>query len=211
MSVKKGWSKKHLAGLFARLRRGHERGQGMVEYALLVALIAIVVIAALAILGQSLYTTFYGITEALQLRCGQAGVETFRSYAGEGSQNPPAKLSLRQPTDGTITQRYWFCHKGWDIAADEGTPVRAVAPGTVKFAGWSTQGYGNLVVIDHGSYQTLYAHLRSAPTVKAGQVVQAGSVLGPMGDTGFSTGPHLHFEIRLGSDLADPGPFLGEE
>jgi murein DD-endopeptidase MepM/ murein hydrolase activator NlpD len=184
-----------------------ERGQGMIEYALLIALVAIVVIAALTILGQSLASVFYGIAEALQSQCGSVTASTFRSYAGEGSSSPPGTLSLTDPTAGTVTQRYWFCHKGLDIAADQGTPVRAVAAGTVKFAGWSNQGYGNLVVIDHGGYQTLYAHL-SALSVSTGQSVAAGTTIGLMGNTGFSTGPHLHFEIRLGHDVVDPGSYL---
>ena len=188
--------------------KARERGQGMIEYALLIALVAIVVIAALSVLGQSLSTIFYGIAEALQSQCGNITASTFRSYAGEGSPSPPGTLSLSSPTAGTVTQRYWFCHKGFDIAAAQGTPVRAVAAGTVKFAGWSNQGYGNLVVIDHGSYQTLYAHLSGAHSVGTGQSVEAGTVVGAMGSTGFSTGPHLHFEIRLGHDVVDPGPFL---
>jgi len=187
--------------------QARERGQGMIEYALLIALVAIVVVAALSILGQSLSTIFYGIAEALQSQCGHVTASTFRSYAGEGSPASPGTLSLPNPTAGTVTQRYWFCHKGFDIAADQGTPVRAVAAGTVKFAGWSSQGYGNLVVIDHGGYQTLYAHLSSL-SVSTGQSVSAGTPVGSMGNTGFSTGPHLHFEIRLGREVVDPGPFF---
>jgi murein DD-endopeptidase MepM/ murein hydrolase activator NlpD len=187
--------------------KARERGQGMIEYALLIALVAIVVIAALTILGQSLATIFYGIAEALQSQCGSVTASTFRSYAGEGSSSSPGTLSLTSPTDGTVTQRYWFCHKGLDIAAGQGTPVRAVAAGTVRFAGWNNQGYGNLVVIDHGGYQTLYAHL-SAFSVSTGQSVAAGTTVGLMGNTGFSTGPHLHFEIRLGHDVVDPGSYL---
>jgi murein DD-endopeptidase MepM/ murein hydrolase activator NlpD len=185
-----------------------ERGQGMVEYALLIALIAIVVVAVLSMLGQSLYNVFYGITEALQSQCGKVGEQTFRSYAGEGSPAPPGALTLPYPTGGRITQRYWFCHKGLDIASEPGEPVRAIAPGTVKFAGWSDQGYGNLVVIDHGGYQSLYAHLKTTPSVTTGQAVSAGTLVGVMGSTGFSTGPHLHFEIRLGSEVVDPVPLL---
>jgi len=188
--------------------KARERGQGMIEYALLIALIAIVAVAALSIMGQSISTIFYGIGEALQSRCGNVTASTFRSYAGEGNPSPPGTLSLPNPTAGTVTQRYWFCHKGLDIAAAQGTPVRAVAGGTVKFAGWSNQGYGNLVVIDHGSYQTLYGHLSAAPSVSAGQSVAAGTVVGLMGNTGFSTGPHLHFEICLGREVVNPDPFF---
>ena len=189
--------------------RAGERGQGAIEYALLIVLIAIVVIAALSMLGQNLYSVFYGISEALQFRCGQVSRETFRSYAGEGGTAQGEPTLVERPTMGTITQRYWFCHNGWDIADPEGTPVYAVDSGEVKFAGWSDKGYGYMVVIDHGGrYQTLYAHLKEMPSVSAGQSVSAGTEIGVMGNTGFSTGPHLHFEIRHGSDLVDPGPYL---
>ncbi len=185
-----------------------ERGQGTVEYALLLVLIAIVVIAILWILGNSLSTVFYGIAEALQFGCGEVSKQTFRSYAGEGGEAQGSPTLSYSPTLGKTTQRYWFCHNGWDIANPEGTPVYAVDDGVVKFAGWSDRGYGNMVVIDHGSYQTLYAHLRDAPSVSEGQSVVAGQVIGSMGNTGFSTGPHLHFEIRHGSSLIDPGPYI---
>ncbi|PWH20145.1 MAG: hypothetical protein DDG58_03300 [Ardenticatenia bacterium] len=184
------------------------QGQGLVEYALLIALIAMVVIGAVFILGRNLYTVFYGIAEALQFGCGQVSAETFRSYAGEGTPaSSPPTLSQR-PAEGTVTQSYWFCHKGLDIANDEGVPVRAVAGGVVRFAGWSDRGYGYMVVLDHGGYQTLYAHLKQAPSVSNGQSVSGGTVLGLMGNTGFSTGPHLHFEIRLGRELVDPSLYL---
>ena len=184
-------------------------GQGLVEYALLLALVAIVAAAALLLLGRSLYTMFYGLTESLQFGCNQVSQQTFRSYAGEGGAVPglPINPDVR-PASGTISQQYWFCHKGQDIAGEEGSPVVAVADGIVRFAGWSDKGYGYLVVIDHGSYQTLYAHLRTDPVVGTGQAVGAGQMLGELGNTGFSTGPHLHFEIRLGNELVDPATYL---
>jgi murein DD-endopeptidase MepM/ murein hydrolase activator NlpD len=185
-----------------------EQGQGTVEYVLLLALIAIVVIGALSLLGNSLGTVFYGIAEALQFGCGEVSRQTFRSYAGEGGEAQGHPTLIHAPTLGKVTQRYWFCHNGWDIANPEGTPVLAVDDGQVKFAGWSDQGYGNMVVLDHGSYQTLYAHFLATPSVSEGQSVAAGTVIGYMGNTGFSTGPHLHFEIRHGSDLVDPGPYI---
>jgi murein DD-endopeptidase MepM/ murein hydrolase activator NlpD len=183
-----------------------ERGQGSVEYALLIALVAIVVIAALWLLGQSLSTVFYGIAEAIQFGCGQVSLQTFRSYAGEGGEAQGEPVLSVAPTLGRVTQHYWFCHKGWDVANPSGTEIHAVADGVVKYAGWSDKGYGNMVVIDHGSFQTLYAHFKSTPSVTTGQAVSAGDIIGHMGSTGLSTGPHLHFEIRHGSSLIDPGP-----
>ncbi len=185
-----------------------QQAQGLVEYALLLALVAIVAVAALLLLGRSVRTIFYGLTEALQFGCGQVSQQTFRSYAGEGSSTSGPIHPGYTPAQGVVSQSYWFCHKGLDIAADEGGSVQAVGDGIVRFAGWSDQGYGNMVVIDHGTYQTLYAHLRDEPSVHAGQTVSAGQQIGVLGNTGFSTGPHLHFEIRLGSDLVDPGAYL---
>ena len=185
-----------------------QRGQGLVEYALLLALVAIVAIAALFLLGRNLYTIFYGLTEALQFGCGQVSHDTFRSYAGEGVDPTGPITPGTYPALGTVSQSYWFCHQAVDVAGDEGTPVRAVAAGVVRFAGWSEKGYGNLVVIDHGNYQTLYGHLQQTPGVSTGQNVAGGAVVGLLGNTGFSTGPHLHFEIRLGKELVDPTLYL---
>jgi murein DD-endopeptidase MepM/ murein hydrolase activator NlpD len=190
------------------VRVREQQGQGAIEYALLLVLIAIILIAVLSLLGQSIFTVFYGIGEALQFQCGAVSRDTFRSYAGEGGEALGSPALAQGPTLGKVTQRYWFCHNGWDIANDAGTPVYAVADGVVRFAGLSDRGYGYMAVIDHGSYQTLYAHFKGAPSVGTGQTVSAGTVVGLMGSTGFSTGPHLHFEIRHGSELVDPGPHI---
>lgn len=98
-------------------------------------------------------------------------------------------------------------HTGIDIAVPEGTPVRAAAAGTVTFAGWH-EGFGVLVVIDHGNgYESFYAHL-SKLLVGAGQSVSAGDVIALSGNTGLSTGPHLHFEVRYLGTPVDPRPLL---
>jgi len=98
-------------------------------------------------------------------------------------------------------------HTGIDIAVPEGTPVRAAASGTVTFAGWY-EGFGVLVVIDHGNgYESYYAHL-SKLLVSAGQSVSAGDVIALSGNTGLSTGPHLHFEVRYFGTPVDPRPLL---
>ena len=94
-------------------------------------------------------------------------------------------------------------HNGVDIAAAWGTPVRAAGAGTVVYAGWFG-GYGKLVVVDHGGgVATLYGHLSSI-LVSPGQRVGPGHVVGRVGSTGYSTGPHLHFEIRLNGRPVDP-------
>ena len=86
-------------------------------------------------------------------------------------------------------------HTGVDLAADIGEPVHAAGAGTVVYAGWNDTGYGNVVVIAHGPVFTLYGHM-SAINVRCGQQVSAGQVIGAVGNTGNSSGPHLHFEVR---------------
>ena len=95
-------------------------------------------------------------------------------------------------------------HKGIDIAALTGDPVWASDAGTVVYAGWNDTGYGYMVMIDHNNgYATLYAHL-SAIYTSCGASVAQGTVLGAAGATGNTTGPHLHFEVRLNSGFVNP-------
>jgi murein DD-endopeptidase MepM/ murein hydrolase activator NlpD len=98
-------------------------------------------------------------------------------------------------------------HTGLDFRGDTGDPVRATADGTVTVAGWNG-GYGQMIEIDHGSGMTTrYGHL-SAIGVKVGQTVRAGAIIGKIGTTGRSTGPHLHYETRFDGDAVDPLKFL---
>lgn len=99
-------------------------------------------------------------------------------------------------------------HRGIDIPDAAGAPVRAAAGGVVVFAGWS-RGYGNLVEIDHGGgSETRYGHL-AAIVVEVGAQLQQGAVIGAVGSTGRSTGPHLHFEVRQDGMAVDPLLRLG--
>jgi murein DD-endopeptidase MepM/ murein hydrolase activator NlpD len=98
-------------------------------------------------------------------------------------------------------------HEGIDIAAELGTPIQAAASGTVIHAGW-LGGYGNLVVVDHGDgLATAYAHA-SAILVAVGQQVSQGDTLSLVGSTGNSSGPHLHFEVRVNGSAVDPLLYL---
>lgn len=98
-------------------------------------------------------------------------------------------------------------HAGLDLAAPAGTPVRAASPGTASVVD-SPSGYGLHVVVDHGGgVATLYAHLQSTP-LHGGQAVDGGELLGQVGSTGLSTGPHLHFEVRRSGRPVDPTPWL---
>ena len=100
-------------------------------------------------------------------------------------------------------QQSWRAHLGVDYGAPTGTPIRSVGEGTVSFAGWQN-GYGNVVQIDHGNQRTtLYAHM-SRIDVRRGQRVEQGQHVGAVGTTGWSTGPHLHFEFRIGGKHQDP-------
>lgn len=97
----------------------------------------------------------------------------------------------------------WRAHLGVDYAAPTGTPVRTVGDGQVEFAG-RQNGYGNVVQIAHGNNRsTLYAHL-SRIDVKKGHRVEQGQRIGAVGSTGWSTGPHLHFEFRVNGRHQDP-------
>ncbi len=98
-------------------------------------------------------------------------------------------------------------HTGIDVGGTSGEPIYAAKGGTVLSAGWRG-GYGNAVVIDHGDgFSTLYAH-QSKMAVQAGDVVDRGEVIGFVGNTGWSTAPHLHFELRLNGEPIDPLPYL---
>ncbi len=101
------------------------------------------------------------------------------------------------PTTGRITQGFSRRHNGIDIATSRGTPLRASDTGEVIWAGWRTDGLGYAVIIDHhNGYVTVYGHQMRQPSVRVGQYVARGQVIGYVGSTGHSTGPHVHFIIR---------------
>jgi murein DD-endopeptidase MepM/ murein hydrolase activator NlpD len=121
------------------------------------------------------------------------------------------------PTSGLITTYYGEVgrlsprgHSGVDIAAPEGTPVLAADDGEVLKAYWNQDGYGGLVIVGHASgYETWYGHLDRFDVDK-GERVKRGQQIALMGSTGFSTGPHLHFEVRQDGQVVDPLAFLKE-
>lgn len=126
--------------------------------------------------------------------------------------------SLARPVPGPVTSDFGIRthpvsgarthHDGIDFGAPTGTPVRAAAAGRVSYSGWMS-GYGNVIVIDHpGGLQTLYAH-QSALLARVGERVGRGEVIGRVGSTGLSTGPHLHFEVKRNGRAVNPAPFLG--
>jgi murein DD-endopeptidase MepM/ murein hydrolase activator NlpD len=124
---------------------------------------------------------------------------------------PSGNGLLGWPVSGPVTSGFGMrsgrMHEGIDIMCATGTPVRAAAAGTVIYAGW-LGGYGNLVVVDHGSgLSTAYAH-NSSFASSVGQSVAAGQVIAYAGSTGNSSGPHVHFEVRVNGNAVDPLGYL---
>jgi murein DD-endopeptidase MepM/ murein hydrolase activator NlpD len=115
------------------------------------------------------------------------------------------------PVSGTLTSGFGYrwgrMHEGIDIAVPEGTPIRAAKAGTVAIAAY-TGGYGNYTCVDHGGgVSSCYGH-QSSYAVSSGDSVAQGDVIGYSGNTGSSTGPHLHFEIRVNGSAVDPLGYL---
>jgi murein DD-endopeptidase MepM/ murein hydrolase activator NlpD len=148
----------------------------------------------------------------------QAAIDAERLRA-QGIAGPLANSNgyFTWPVTGVITSPFGWrenpfgggpeFHQGLDIAAPSGTPVKAAAGGTVIMAQWYG-GYGNYILIDNGNgFSTGYAHL-SAMYVSKGQYVTRGQPIGAVGSTGYSTGPHLHFEVRIDGKPVDPAPRL---
>ena len=128
-------------------------------------------------------------------------------------QSELAAMPSGLPSDGEFSSSFGLrwggsdFHPGVDIADDYGTPVFATASGTVTFAGWNSGGYGNLVEIDHeNGIQTLYAHNEEV-LVHEGQQVKKGEMIALMGSTGFSTGPHVHYEVIVNGEQVNPSRY----
>lgn len=129
---------------------------------------------------------------------------------GSSSKKVNLGVALIKPLSGIITTRFGsrgYGHRGLDVAAPSGTPIKAAAAGTVTTAGWNNS-YGYMLIVSHGNgVQTVYAHC-SQLIAKNGQSVAQGQVIGKVGSTGNSTGPHLHFEIRVNGVLQDPQNYI---
>jgi murein DD-endopeptidase MepM/ murein hydrolase activator NlpD len=149
---------------------------------------------------------------------GIAGPATVAALRGRGSSSSPTipvgDVRFYRPVSGPIGDRFGApraggrSHAGLDFPVPYGTRVGAAGVGTTIFAGWNTGGYGNLVVVQHRlGYTTWYAHL-SRITSWVGEQVSGGTRLGYVGSTGYSTGPHLHFEVRRWNTPIDPLPYL---
>lgn len=140
-----------------------------------------------------------------------AAIRGAQAEAGSSGTGAPSAAGLIWPVDGVVVSgfgmRWGRMHEGIDIAASSGTPIRASAAGTIIHAGW-LGGYGNLVVVDHGNgLATAYAHASSI-LVGVGQQVSQGETVALIGSTGNSSGPHLHFEVRVNGAAVDPLLYL---
>jgi len=128
---------------------------------------------------------------------------------GEVKLITEATVAYPLPSQGLISQRFWLLHAGIDLPTSPGTPVSPVMAGMVTGVEFGRFGYGNKVVIAHkNGYSSLYAHL-SKVSVSAGDSVTTNSIIGESGNTGRSTGPHLHLEIHLEGKAINPAPILG--
>jgi murein DD-endopeptidase MepM/ murein hydrolase activator NlpD len=154
--------------------------------------------------------------EQSELRTESAGIAAFL----QGQSNTPPTVSPKGmiwPVNGPVTSGFGWrihpvfhtrrFHSGIDISSPYGTPIRSAASGKVIFAGSQT-GYGNYVIVYHGGkIATLYAHMSSIGVSYGASVVQGGTI-GRVGCTGYCTGPHVHFEVRLNGNPVDPMGWL---
>lgn len=158
---------------------------------------------------QEPYTIALG--QKLIVPGGQKPYQVRNVVAWSGAVPKDAKRgsgSFGWPVSGYITQGYSDVHPAVDIGVPEGRPVKAADSGYIAIVGRSDTGYGRYVLIDHGNgFQTLYAHL-SVIHVEVGQSVGKGQTIGLSGNTGKSTGPHLHFEIKLNGVRRNPFIYL---
>jgi murein DD-endopeptidase MepM/ murein hydrolase activator NlpD len=148
---------------------------------------------------------------ALQAQSAALAAAIRNAQTSPSISGPDSHAGLVWPVSGPITSgfgtRWGRMHEGIDIAVPSGTPVHAAASGTVIYAAWMT-GYGNLVVLDHGNgLATAYAH-NSSLLVSVGQHVSQGQTISLSGSTGHSTGPHVHFEVRVNGVAVDPLGYL---
>ncbi|HZT45818.1 MAG TPA: peptidoglycan DD-metalloendopeptidase family protein [Gaiellaceae bacterium] len=138
---------------------------------------------------------------AAKIRAAQAH-STVQRVSGAGFVWP-----VSAPITSSFGWRWGRMHEGVDLGAAYGSPIAAAAAGVVIYAGWEG-GYGNLVVIDHGGgLATAYGH-QSRIAVSVGESVAQGQIIGYVGSTGHSTGPHLHFEVRVDGQAVDPLGYL---
>jgi murein DD-endopeptidase MepM/ murein hydrolase activator NlpD len=168
--------------------------------------------------GQGTHTAVVAFQRAAGLTvdglAGSGTISALRHRSGGSTQTPTGPVRFYHPAPGPIGDAFGAPrengrkHSGIDFPVAYGTLIQAAGVGTTVFAGFNSGGYGNLVVVQHRlGYTTWYAHM-SRITSWAGEHVKGGTRLGYVGSTGHSTGPHLHFEVRLNNVPIDPVPYL---
>lgn len=173
--------------------------------------------AAAEALEERLQAESQSIRDAIRQREEEARRKAEESGGGSAPQETRGSGVLSWPCEGPITSPFGYrihpifgtriFHSGIDIGVDEGTPIHAADSGTVSYAGWMT-GYGNVIILDHGNgMQTVYAH-NSSFVKSEGDAVAKGDVISYSGQTGYATGPHLHFEVRIRGEVVDPMGYL---
>ncbi len=162
----------------------------------------------------------FAMGEFLELATAAASSQSASSSSSSSSSSATAKQFIYPVAGYTFTQAFGCSpysfepynaslgcnfHNGIDLAVASYTPIKAAAAGTVTAAGWCDCGLGYYVTIDHGNgYKTTYGHMAEQPYVAVGQVVAQGETIGPVGSTGLSTGPHVHFMVEQNGVDIDP-------
>lgn len=130
--------------------------------------------------------------------------------AKPAEDNIHTDISFTEPLKATITQKYSWYHQAVDMAIDIGTPVHPIADGIVKETEYGYFGYGHKIIVEHtNGYTSLYAHLKDI-NIKPGDQVTKDVIIGTVGITGMTSGPHLHLEIKRGDKSLNPQEVLSE-
>ena len=170
---------------------------------------------------EEMLSTTEMMIERLVMQIDRETEQRLQSNASNGKgKSVIASLPSIKPIEGFITSdfgmrmhpihRQMIFHAGTDFSAPVGTKVMATADGTVAYSGFES-GYGKKVIIDHGNgYQTIYAHLSKA-VIRQGQHVKRGDTIAFSGNTGVSTGPHLHYEVRKDNMVINPTAFFSDD
>ena len=159
--------------------------------------------------AESMQSLIAELERRRKQRAGEGPVPGAAFATLEGALGWPVSGPVLQPYGRSVHPEFKtvVVNKGVNIGASMGTPIRCVAPGTVEYVDW-LPGYGKCIIVDHGDgFYTLYAHA-SAIFPAEGSTVNAGEVLGEVGDTGSLNGTQLYFEIRKGKDSLDPSAWL---
>jgi murein DD-endopeptidase MepM/ murein hydrolase activator NlpD len=204
----RGWDVAALQYLLQRAGHGAGRADGLFGPLTRAAVMRAQEAAGIGVDGLA------GPATIRSLRGGESAPSAPASSSPDPSPGPSGPVSFYRPVAGSIGDGFGVqrgggrVHEGLDFPVPQGTPVQAAGVGTTIFAGYNAGGYGNLVVVQHRlGYTTWYAHL-SAVTTGVGATVEGGTQVGLVGSTGYSTGPHLHFEVRRYDTPIDPMPMM---